>query len=154
MNVWQRIVAIAVAAFGLILWFGIWTEVIRGDRDANLIGMLIPPALVLAGSVFALRAIRFSVRLSDDAIELQGLTGKTVLPFDRIEGRRRYVDEGGEDMPRVSHLVLVPNDDRFPKIDIEELCRFDDHFYRWFNNLPDLDEAEKHRPKPFNFGLV
>jgi hypothetical protein len=54
----------------------------------------------------------------------------------------------------VWHLVLEPNDDRCVKLNIEELYRFDDFFYKWFNELPDLDELDKARPKTSNFGLV
>ena len=83
-----------------------------------------------------------------------GISGKRVLPLAKISGRRRYLDRGGEDSPSVWHLVFESNDDRFSKLDIEELYRFDDFFYKWFNALADLDELDKTRPKPSNFGLV
>jgi len=99
------------------------------------------------------RAFRNSVQLSETTIELYGISDNAVLPFDKIRGRRRYLDRGDEDSPSVWHLVLGPNDDRLKKVDIEELYQFDDFFYQWFNGLPDLDELEKTGPKTSNFGL-
>ena len=83
-----------------------------------------------------------------------GLSGQTVLPFDKIRGRRRYFDPGYQNAPGAWHLVFESNDDRYNSIDIEDLYRFDSFFQEWFHALPDLDELDKKVPKPSNFGLV
>jgi len=51
---------------------------------------------------FALRAFCHSVCLSDEAVELRGLTGRTVLPLDRIEGDVDTLDEDEGRMVRLA----------------------------------------------------
>lgn len=116
--------------------------------------MMIPVVISVGAGLFLIRAFRNAVCLSTTSIEIRSLSGRQVLPLDRVRGRRRYLDRGDEDAPSMWHLVLEPNDDRFPRLDIEEIYRFDDSFYKWFNGLPDLDELDKSLPKPSNFGLV
>jgi hypothetical protein len=150
----QRFVAVVLLLFGLLLTAGIWGAVLTGARDPKLLEMMFPIGFSLVAAVFTWRAFRNTVRFSDHTVELRSLSGMSVLPLDKIKGRRRYVSRGDENSPDVWHLVLEPNDDRYPKLDIEELYRFDELFYTWFNALPDLDEIEKTRPKASNFDLV
>jgi hypothetical protein len=112
------------------------------------------PVFLVFAALITFRGFRNSVLLSDQVIELRGLSGTRALPLDKIRGRRRYLSRGDEDSPDVWHLVFEPNDDRFAKLDIEKLYRFDDRFYSWFTSLPDLDELDKTRPRTSNFGLV
>ncbi len=51
-------------------------------------------------------------------------------------------------------LKIVSDDDRFPSLDFDEKYKFDETFRAWFNQLPDLDEADKTAPKTLNSGLV
>lgn len=127
---------------------------LTGTRDPRFLEMMFPIIFSVAVAIFTFRAFRNKVRLSGTAIELCGLSGKRVLPFDKIRGRRKYFDPGNENSPGVWHLVFEPNDDRFTKIDIEELYQFDSFFYEWFDALPDLDDLDKKRHKPSSFGLV
>jgi hypothetical protein len=150
----QRLVGIVMLAAGLFFGIAIWGGVLTGARDTNFLELMFPILFSLMAGMFTFRAFRNSVRLTEKSIELCGLSGNTALPFDKIRGRRRYLDKGDENSPSVWHRVLEPNDDRFKKIDIEELYRFDDLFYQWFHTLPDLDELDKTRFKTSNFGLV
>ena len=154
MNPRQLIVSSAILVGGLVFSVAIWVQVLAGTREPSFYEMTVSVAITLLACVFTVRAFRSSICLSETAIEKRGLTGTITLPLDKIEGRRRYLDQGDDDSPNVWHLVLEPNDDRFPRLDIEEVYRFDDSFYRWFNGLPDLDELDKRKPKKSNFGLV
>jgi len=137
---------------GLFLQCTVWRAVLDGRPDGSISKAIMAAGALLLGFFFALRAWCSRVRLSEIAIEVDGLTGKSMLPLDKIEGRRRYLDGGSADAPGDWHLVLEPIDDRFPRLDIEEIYRFDAFFYQWFNGLPDLDERDKLRPKSSNFG--
>ena len=150
----QRVVGTVLFTTGIFFFVAIWGGVLSGLRDATFFKMMFPIVFMLFAALMTFRAFRNSVRFSDQAIELRGLSGARALPLDKIKGRRRYVSRGDEASPDVWHLVLEPNDDRFPKLDIEELYGFDDRFYAWFTSLPNLDELDKTLPKPSNFGLA
>lgn len=150
----QRIITIILLIGGLFFSVMSWGGVLAGIREPRFLEMMAPVVFSLAATLFTIRAFRNSVCLSDEAIKLRGLSGIRVLPLGKIKGRRRYLSKGDDESPDVWHLVLEPNDDRFPKLDIEELYQFDNQFYVWFNSLPDLDELDKTRSRPSNFGLV
>lgn len=149
----ERIVTIVLLVLGLFFSVAIWRGVLSGIREPRFFEMMAPVAFSLAAALFALRAFRNSVCLSERAIELRALSGTRTLPLDKIKGRRRYRDKGDDVSPGVWHLVLEPKDNSFPKLDIEELYQFDSRFYAWFDSLPDLDASAKTRSKPSNFGL-
>ena len=149
MKAWQRIVGLAVLGPGVALSWVLTRHLsdAGAPRSFEFVGVVAPVVFALGGALLTLRAFSSSVRLSDTEIELRTWTVRIVLPLDKIEGRRRYLNKGDEHSPSVWHMVLQPNDDRFPKLDIEEVYRFDDFFYRWFSSLPDLDEVDKRRQK-------
>jgi hypothetical protein len=153
-NAFQRVFSLIFTGFAAFALVAIWYGILSGAREPIFWDMAVPVILVIAGVLFTFRAFRNSVYLSDNAIRFKSLVDDSVLPFDKIKGRRRYLDKGDADSPSIWHLVIEPNDDRYPKIDLQETYKFDDHFYRWFNALPDLDELDKHRLKTSNFGLV
>jgi hypothetical protein len=150
----QRIVDILLCVVGLFFLVAFWWPVLFGAKQPNFLELMFPVAYLLFSGIFTIKAFRSFVRLSESSIELRSLSGSKLLPFDKIKGQRRYIDHGDQNTPTVRHLVLEPNDDRFPKLDIEETYRFDNSFYDWFNALPDLDELNKRSPKSSNFGLV
>ncbi len=150
----QRMAGIVLSVLGLVFLVAIWGEVLFGEREANALEMMFPVAYLLFAGFFTVRAFRNMVSLTESAIELRGITDCRVLPFDKINGRRRYLVACDENAPSVWHLVLEPNDDRFPKLDFEETYRFDDAFYAWFSKFPDLDARDKVKHQDSNFGLV
>jgi hypothetical protein len=154
MNAYQRIFSLIFSGFSVVLLMAAWYGVLSGARKPQVVEMVVPVILLIGGVLFSIRAFRNSVCLSDSSIELKSIVGNSVLLLDKIKGRRRYLDPGVADSPSIWHLVIEPNDDRFPKIDLQETYKFDDFFYQWFNALPDLDESDKAKPKPSNFGLV
>jgi hypothetical protein len=146
------IVLLAVGAFFLAAF---WGGAISGTREATFLELLFPIGFLLLGGYLTARAFKNVITLSQTGIELRTLFDRSALPFDKIGGRRRYLDRGGEDTPSIWHLKLEPNDDRFPSVDFEETYyQLDDSFYAWFRALPDLDALDKVRPKTSNFGLV
>lgn len=149
----QRIVAIVLAAVALVVVVAVWYAVLSDRQKPDFFAMIFPVVFLLFTVGYTIRTFHNSFLLSAQQIELRGLRGTRTLPLNKIRGRRRYIDSRGEGSP-VPHLVIESNDDLFPKLDIEELYRFDDEFYAWFNALPDLDELDKTRHKPSNFGLA
>jgi hypothetical protein len=143
----QRFVGIVLLTFGLFFGVAIWGGVISGVRAPNFLEMMFPIAFSLFAGVFTLRA--FS-QLSSSL----GNRDRVAQHFRPQGIAIRYLAPGDKTSPSVWHLVFESNDDRFVKLDIEELYRFDDFFCKWFDELPDLDELDKTQPKTSNFGLV
>lgn len=150
----QRVITIILLVAGIVFTSAIWAGTLTGQRDPKFFELFFPVVYSLFAAVMMVRAFRNAVLLSSTSIELRTLRGSRQLSFDQIKGRRRYLDRGGDESPNIWHLVIESNDDRFPKLDIEELYRFDETFYAWSKALPDLDELDKTQPKTSNFGLI
>jgi len=151
----HRVFCVAFMALSLFFLVVFWGGAIFGTREASLTELLIPIAFLTVGGFFIARAFKNYVTLSPTEITLQTIFDRQTLPFDKIRGRRRYLDNGGPEGGSTWCLKFEPNDDRFPIIEFEETYyRLDDYFRAWFNALPDLDELDKHRLKTSNFGLV
>jgi len=136
----QHGVGIIFVTTGLLLWVAIWTQAIRGTREARMLDMIFPVLFTAVSLVLTIRAHRADVRTSETAIKVQTLVHHWILPIQIIRGRRTYVERDEESLD-VRHLVLVSDDDRFPSLDIEDLYNFDEPFRAWFYSLPDLDEG-------------
>jgi hypothetical protein len=150
------IVFMAMSAFFLIAF---WGGAISGDRPATFFEMLMLIAFITVGVLLIVSSFRDYIALSQTEISLRTIVNKRTLPFDKIRGRRRYLDKGGYQSPSIWYLRLEPNDDRFPIVEFQEkYYKLDDFFYAWFNALPDLDRMDKEREEKgmhtSNFGLV
>lgn len=130
-----------------------WGIPIAGQAEAKPIEMMIACIFLIVGIGLTIYFFKTSVIFTTDAIELHMVFAQHRLPLNAIRGRREYVvsdNEGGSSR----YLKLVPNDDRLPTLDFMKGYTFDDAFYRWFYELPDLDAEDKKVHKDANFGLV
>jgi hypothetical protein len=133
----QRVVCLVLVAVGIFFTFAFWRGVLIGEREANFFELFGPVVYLLITAIFTIRAYKNAVLLTADSIELRGLSGRRALPIGKIRGLRRYLSKGDGESPDIWHIVLVRDDDRYNKLDIEELYNFDDVFYGWFKTLPD-----------------
>lgn len=132
---------------GLFFLLAIWGGVAKGTRTPDTVEMVLPLLIMLVASILTVRAFRNTVLLSRKAIEVHSFGGRSVLPFHKIRGARKYLLSGHPDSHSVWKIVLEPNDVRFPELNIREIYRFDDTFYQWLNGLPDLDAIDAHLAK-------
>lgn len=144
MTLSRRVVGAISFAIGLFFLVSIWGGVAQGTRTPDVIEMALPLIIMLVAGILTMRAFRSTVLLSRKAIEVHSFGGRSVLPFHKIRGARKYLLSGSEDTPCIWNIVLEPNDVRFPELNIREIYRFDDSFYQWLNELPDLDAIDKH----------
>jgi hypothetical protein len=138
----QRVVALILFVTGVCFTAAFWGTALSGQRDPKLIELALPVLFSVVAALLTIRSFRSLIIISDETIELHGLLGTRSLPLNKIKGRRRYRTRGELDIPSGKHLVLEPNDDRYPKLDIEEAYTFDATFYAWFDSLPDLDGSK------------
>ena len=149
--------AIIYCVWALLMLAGDWWPVVFGTKKPGLSDFIFPALYLLLAGSFTFMAFRSFIRFSADSIEVRRSWGSKVLPFDKIKGRRRYTEKADPYSTPPRHLVLEPNDDRFPRLDIKEAREFDESFYRWFDSLPDLDNLdgiEEPQSKYSNFSLV
>jgi hypothetical protein len=153
-NTSERVFILIFTTASAAFCLGIWYRRLAGTGEVTFLDMVGSVCFFLFGVLLTVAAFRRSICLTCDSIRFQGIIATAVLPYERIKGRRKYLDKGyGEGGP-VWHFVLEPNDDCFPRLDFEEAYQFDYFFYCWFDTLPDLDAFDKAAPEPSNFGLV
>jgi hypothetical protein len=143
----RQSLAVFVLALGTLLPVGILVGI--GSRQNKPIPWEAVALVVLVTVVFAVigvYCVTFAfisrVTLCEDVIELRTLFSRKKLPFDQIRGRREYVDRN-LDGAGARCFRLVPKDDRLSPLDFEKAYAFDDAFFRWFNELPDLDARDR-----------
>lgn len=129
---------------------------ISGASDPKPMMLPVGVLFLAAGLGMTFYAFKAAIEFSQDAVEHRTIFGQKKLPLDGIKGRREYVVKGaqGDGGGNTRYLKLEPNDDRLPTLEFSKHYTFDDTFYRWFYELPDLDAEDKKVHKDSNFGLV
>jgi hypothetical protein len=152
----QRALALFFLAIATIFVIASWGGPITGRAAAKPIEMLIAVVLFIAGLVLTLNFFTATVTFTADAVEQRSLFRQATLPFSEIRGRREFVVRsfapGGGGSTR--YLKLESNDDRHPPLEFMKSYTFDDAFFSWFKELPDLDAENQKTHKDSNFGLV
>ena len=115
--------------------------------------MLIAIVFMTVGIGLTVNFFNTTITFTAEAVELRTIFGRKKLPLSGIRGRREYEVHGVEG-GITRYLKLVPNDGRLPTLDFMKHYTFDDAFYQWFYELPDLDAEDKKKHKDANFGLV
>jgi hypothetical protein len=154
MQYWLMALALLFLAFGSLFLIKELRELTSGELELKPLDVVVGTVFFAVGFFLTIRFYSSRVKFTSDAIERSNIFNSARLPYSAIRGRREYVVRGGEDGGETHYLKLEPNDDRFPALDFIKAYNFDDAFYSWFNQLPDLDEEDKTGPKTSNFGLV
>ena len=79
-------------------------------------------------------------KISADSIEIGNVFGKKKLALDSIRGRRQYATGNGR--LTAIHFKLEPKDKGLAALTFQNQFNFDDQFWLWFDQLPDLDSEE------------
>lgn len=149
-----RALCVVFTAFATVFLISVLWGVYFGGREADFWTMFVGFVLVAVGTMLTAEKFTTTVTLTENEIRLRSGFGERKLPLDKIRGKRRYYDPGGDETPGEWRLKIVSDDDRYPTLDFDERYTFDETFHEWFLGLRDLDETDKTAPKPSNFGLV
>jgi len=149
----HRAFALLFLTLGAFFVIGLCRSGFRGQEEPRPLLLIVSVAFLLVGVGLTVSAFQTTVTFTCDPIELRSILSRLRLPLNKIRGRREFVARGEEDGGTL-YLCLVPNDDRLSTIQFMKGYTFDDTFYRWFNELPDLDAEDKKVHKDANFGLV
>ena len=96
--------------------------------------------VLLGGIAMTVRAFTVRFIVSADSIQIGDVFGKKKLALDAIRGRRQYATGSGR--LTAIHFKLEPKDSGSVGLTFENDFNFDDQFWLWFNQLPDLDSEE------------
>lgn len=97
-------------------------------------------AILLGGILTTVRAFTVRFIVSADSVEIGNVFGKKKLALDAIRGRKQYATGSGR--LTAIHFKLEPKDPGFAALTFQNQFNFDDQFWLWFDQLPDLDSEE------------
>lgn len=97
-------------------------------------------ALLLGGIILTARAFTARFIVSNDSIEIGDVFGKKKLALDAIRGRREYATGMGRFTSM--RFKLEPKDQGRVALTFQNNFNFDDRFWLWFDQLPDLDSED------------
>ena len=95
---------------------------------------------MLGGIILTAGAFTARFKISADSIEIGNVFGKKKLALDAIRGRRQYAK--GKGRLTAIHFKLEPKDNERGALTFQNNFNFDDQFWLWFDQLPDLDSEE------------
>lgn len=153
MNWWFRGFAVLFFMLGVAALYGIGSQAAEVD-ELDWVKIVLATIFPVVGAVISLKAFSARIAFSNGAIEKSWTMRRQYLPLDAIRGRREHVVRGGQYGSSTRYLRLEANDDRPPLDFGKNLYRFDDAFWAWFNQVPDLDARDREIHKDSNFGLI
>ena len=120
------------------------------DSLDQYLGLMVMALFPLSGAALYLHAFTARIRFRAASIERETLWGRKSMDFSAIRGRREFTVEDAE-AGSTRYVRLESNDGSPAFVFVKKRYRFDDAFWAWYRQLPNLD-AEGH--KDSNFGLV
>jgi len=108
------------------------------QHQADLLG---PAILFIVGMLLAASVFRARITLSDSAIESRSLFGRKRLGRDQILGKREYIGWGPYGGVRT--ITIAPKEASLPAVKFDRNYAFDDFFFDWLKQLPDLSSPQK-----------
>jgi hypothetical protein len=137
---WHRAAVLLTVIVGLgIIWSGV--SGIATDQDDSHVGaIVIGTILAIVGTLLTVNAWISRISFSDSAIEQSTLLDQDIVYFDAIGGRREYSRWVGRMPARFIRIESLSGRDR---LEIRKWrYNFDDDFWRWFDQLPNLDSDD------------
>lgn len=167
MSLWFTGFSIFFLAFGIVFLGAFIRGVFSSQEGPDFGGIVVGLVLPVVGAGMAIKAFSSRISFTSDSVESSWAMGRESMPLSAICGRREYVVRGKSGATR--YLRLESNDGSDPLDFGKYLYRFDDAFWQWFNQIPDLDARDKEEKeerdkekedrdpknhKDSNFGLV
>jgi hypothetical protein len=154
MSWWFRGLALFFLMFGGVFLFVCLRDSMDGEREHGIWELIVAVVFPIVGAGLSAKAFTSRIRFSEGVIERKSFWDCRRVLVTSIAGRRQYVAGGGEEGGSTRYLRLEMNDGSPPLDTGRSMYCFDDAFWTWFNQLPDLDARDKEVHKDSNFGLV
>jgi hypothetical protein len=142
MTGWNRFIGPLAVIFGVLILIVSLSGPIysRGDLQSSPRLIFCSSAILLGGFVLTLTAFTARFKISADSVEIGNVFGKKKLALNAIRGRRQYAT--GRGRLTAIHFKLEPKDNGRGSLTFQNNFNFDDQFWLWFDQLPDLDSVE------------
>jgi hypothetical protein len=151
---WFRAFALFFLLFGGFFLIGVLRDILDGEKPHAIWEIAVSVVFPIIGAGMSAKAFTSRIIFSDGTIARTSFWDRRRVPLESIAGRREYVVESSGQGGSTRYLRLELNDGSSPLDCGKNLYRFDDAFWRWFNQLPDLDARDKQTHLGSNFGLV
>ena len=136
--------AVVFLGFSLLGLLGLLWSQHEGIQSRNPAAMLEWGALTIFAAGWAQYVFAAVIVLSGSGIEKRTLFRTNSLRAGEIRGRREKVHRNF-DGSYIRYLQVVPRDPLLPAIQFQKFYAFDAAFYAWYDELPDLDAADRKR---------
>lgn len=154
MNWLFKAFAVFFLAVGVLILMG-FSRALTQQEDLDAVKVFLAILLPAVGIGMTAKAFSSRISFTENSVDLISVLGRKSMPLDQIRGRREYVARGGNPGASTRYLRLETKDGQPPLDFGKKLYRFDDQFWKWFNQLPDLDALDRESAqKASNFGLV
>lgn len=151
MRWWIRASALFLLAFGTVIFTETTLKTLSASEDPNLTKLALMLIFPVVGAGMTAKSFSSTVKFTESVVERRSVFGFQSVSLTAVRGRREYVVRGPKgDSTR--YLRLVATDGSCVDFG-KSLYAFDDVFWDWFRELPDLDAEAADRSKS-NFGLV
>lgn len=154
MSWWFRGFVLFFLLFGGAFLFTCLRDILAGEQRHGIWDLVVAAVFPIVGAILSAKAFTSKIIFSDDSITRRSFWDSRTVRLSLVAGRREYVVNGGEEGGSTRYLRLEFNDGSPPLDFGKRLYRFDDVFWLWFNELPDLDARDAQARKGSNFGLV
>jgi hypothetical protein len=154
MSWWFRGFALFFLLFGGTFLFACLRDILDGEQRHGIWDMVVSVVFPIVGAGMSAKAFTSKIIFSEDSIARTSFWGCRRVRLESIAGRREYVVKGDGEGGSTRYLRLELGDGSAPLDFGKSLYRFDNAFWVWFNQLPDLDARDKQKHKDSNFGLA
>jgi hypothetical protein len=160
MTWWFKAFAIFFLAFGVAIATETTSKVISGSEEPNYTQLALSLIFPAVGVGMTAKSFSSVVMFTESEIEQRSVFGSESISLETIRGRREYVVHT-QRSGSTRYLRLVATDGSCLDFG-KSLYSFDDVFWKWFQQLPDLDAQDQNREEDkrnsdhaeSNFGLV
>jgi hypothetical protein len=150
MSWWFRAFALGYLLIGCFMLARVLGTDLDAEKPFQYLGLVLMALFPLVGAGLSLHAFTARIRFDATMVERETLWGRKSMPFSSIRGRREFIEQDTES-GSTRYIRLESNDGSPALVFGKKLYGFDDAFWSWYRQLPNLD-AEDH--KHSNFGLV
>ena len=141
MNWWFRAFALLLLAFGTFICTVTALNIYSSSGDSDFTKLALVLVFPAVGAIMTAKSFSSTLSFTESFVERRSLLGFESVSLAAVRGRREYVVRGTTTGGATRYLRLVATDNECLDFG-KSLYAFDEAFWDWFYQLPDLDVEE------------